>query len=416
MHVTGVPFGERSERLRQIHRLTNSAVLHNSESLCKLLRYLADHTVDQPGLALKEYQIATEVFGRAQDFDPKVDATVRVQTGRLRAKIVEYYAGEGANDPIVVEVPKGSYTLTFRHRVESAPVPANVRPPVIGMEAPAEPPRAVPVLVGLWLVTLTVAAVMGGLWWRERSRAPEKDIVAPPAALATLWRGFSSTEPPLVIYSNAEFVGRPETGMRYRNPVRDQGRVVLDHYTGVGEVIAILELERLFRLFNIEARVRRGRLLSYDDAKDSNLVFVGSPTENLSLRDLPGPKHFAFRTVTNGPRKGDLSIVNLQPRYGEQGAYLASPDTPLREDYALIALTPGINPARWVYVLAGTTTLGTQAAVEFVCHQQGAEQLLKQLNSKPPGPRPQFEAILQVQVSKGVPVQSQLVAVHKTAD
>src|SRR2546425_3577564 len=111
---------EREQFLGQIERLVSSHALHGSESLCKLLRYLAKHAVEHPGSTLKEYQIATEVFGRPSNFDPQLDSTVRVQAGRLRVKLAEYYASNGAEDTIVVELPKGAYALSFHHR--GAPV------------------------------------------------------------------------------------------------------------------------------------------------------------------------------------------------------------------------------------------------------------------------------------------------------
>src|SRR5207245_5107336 len=107
-HGSGQYFG-------QIERLVSSHTLHGSESLCRLLRYLAERSLDHPGVALKEYQIATEVFGRSSDFDPQLDSTVRVQAGRLRGKLAEYYASNGAEDTIVVELPKGAYALSFHH-------------------------------------------------------------------------------------------------------------------------------------------------------------------------------------------------------------------------------------------------------------------------------------------------------------
>src|SRR2546421_1361640 len=106
----------RNQHLDQIEQLLSSHSLHGSESLCKLLRYLANHSMDHPGLSPKEYQIATEVFGRQQDFDPHVDSMVRVQAGRLRTKLAEYYASEGAEDQVMVELPKGTYTLAFHPR------------------------------------------------------------------------------------------------------------------------------------------------------------------------------------------------------------------------------------------------------------------------------------------------------------
>src|SRR3982074_3769483 len=103
MFVTRVQSIEREQCLGQIERLVASQGLHGSGSLCKLLRYLAEHSLDHPGSYLKEYQIATEVFGRPHDFDPQHDSTIRVQAGRLRLKLAEYYSSEGADDSLVVE-------------------------------------------------------------------------------------------------------------------------------------------------------------------------------------------------------------------------------------------------------------------------------------------------------------------------
>ncbi len=102
---------EREQYLAQIEKLVGSQILHSSESLCKLLRYLAKHALDHPGTPIKEYQIATEVFGRSADFDPQLDSMVRVQAGRLRGKLAEYYSVNGADDSVVVELPKGTYVL-----------------------------------------------------------------------------------------------------------------------------------------------------------------------------------------------------------------------------------------------------------------------------------------------------------------
>src|ERR1017187_6009457 len=125
MKDTGATSVEREALHSQIEGLNRSSILRGSESLCKLLKYLGEHSLDSPGSSLKEYQIAPEVFGRPADFDSRVDSTVRVQTGRLRSKLAEYYAGEGAPDRLLIEIPKGAYLLTY-----------HVRPPV---ETPAPP-------------------------------------------------------------------------------------------------------------------------------------------------------------------------------------------------------------------------------------------------------------------------------------
>lgn len=413
----------REDVTEQVERLVASPILAHSESLCKLLRYLAEHASDHPKTQVKEYQIATEVFGRPADFDPRLDSTVRVQTGRLRSKLAEYYAGPGSQDQWIIEIPKGAYALGFRERISAelpppAPVPA---PPVAAAATPAAaavPARnLVPVVWALAVALVALSAFVAYLLWREERQAP-RPAAAPaaqlPANLTRFWSVFvDSPDRPIVVFSNAEFVGRPETGMRYYEAARDKHAPILDHYTGVGEVTAIHELDLIFSQLGHRLRVKRGRLLSFDDAKQNDLIFVGSPSENLSLRELPNLQEFAFRRIDRPERRGDLGIVNLRPQPGEPERLLASPTTPLTEDYAVVALVPGMGSNRWAMILAGTTTIGTQAAVEFVCRPSQVDELFQRLAPIPAGARPPlFEAVLRVKVSSGVPVSTQLLALH----
>src|SRR5437764_15193125 len=123
---------DRDRFFQQIEKLVGSRALHGSESLCRLLQYLAKHAVEHSGTPLKEYQIATELYGRPADFDPQVDSTIRVQAGRLRAKLSDYYASEGVHDPIIIELPRGAYLLSFHERTSGharpKPRPVTVPP------------------------------------------------------------------------------------------------------------------------------------------------------------------------------------------------------------------------------------------------------------------------------------------------
>ena len=71
--------------------------------------------------------------------------------------------------------------------------------------------------------------------------------------------------------------------MHYFNAASDPRGFILDHYTGVGEVLAVHQLDRVFTLLNRQIRVKRGALFSLDDAKNNDLIFIGSPAENLTL-------------------------------------------------------------------------------------------------------------------------------------
>ena len=405
---------EREQCLAQIEKLASSQVLHGSESLCKLLRYLAKHALDHPGTPIKEYQIATEVFGRSDDFDPQLDSMVRVQAGRLRGKLAEYYSVNGSDDPIVVELPRGTYVVAFHHRT-SAGRPHHTPP--VESERRTEPGhrKLVAATISLGVLAVAAIAISGLLWSRNSAQAgSSREGELAPAAFRVFWNGFvSGQQEPWVIFSNAAFVGRPETGMRYYDGTRDKGSFILDHYTGVGEVLAVHELDRVFGLLRRQIRLKRGNLFSLDDAKNNNLIFVGSPFENLTLLEIPGTQEFIFRRMPSGPRKGDEAIMNVHPQPGESKEYFPSPgNAPLTEDYAVVGLVRGLNPGQAVLILAGTTTIGTQAAVEYVCRQSSVEELLLRLPVSQAGQLKPFEAVIRVKVTRGVPVESALVALR----
>lgn len=422
-HVTNV-----DPRLVEIDKLVNSHTLHGSESLCKLLRYLADHALKHPGTALKEYQIATETFGRPADFDPHLDSLVRVMAGRLRTKLSEYYSSEGADDPIIVELPKGTYSLAF-HDASTSPKP------ILQPHHEAEPVAASParktsllalglaVLLGIAIVAIAVLlltrnpAANGAAVTGERTPVAAGTDEVAPEAFRVFWQPFTSgPEAPWVIFSNGTFVGRAEIGLRYFNPAKDSREAIDDHYTGVGEVLAVHDLDHVFGQLHRQIRVKRGSLFSLDDAQNNNLIFVGSPAENLTLLDIPSTHEFVFQRLTSGPRKGDLAVINVHPQPGEEKMFLSTPPgTSLTQDYAIIGLVPGMNPARSFLILAGTTTIGTQAAAEYVSRQDSLEQLLLRLSVSETGAIKPFEVVLRVKVVRGVPVARELVALRKVA-
>jgi hypothetical protein len=106
---------------RQLERILASPGFLRNERMSRFLRFLAEQQMEGNGGQLKESVIAVEVFGRKPDHDPAQDSIVRTEAGRLRGRLAEYYVGEGKDDAVVIELPKGGYTPAFRFRDPASP-------------------------------------------------------------------------------------------------------------------------------------------------------------------------------------------------------------------------------------------------------------------------------------------------------
>src|SRR5687768_12054220 len=112
---------------KQLERMLASRAFSGSARLRGFLQHVVEKTLAGEGDQLKEYAIGTDVFERDDQYDPRIDSIVRVEAGRLRAKIDEYYATEGAADPVVIRIARGTYVPVFESRV-MAPAPPDSVP------------------------------------------------------------------------------------------------------------------------------------------------------------------------------------------------------------------------------------------------------------------------------------------------
>lgn len=183
------------------------AVLHSRTfaknlRLSSLLEYLCTRCFRGEADALKEYNIATDVFGRPAEFDQSQDAIVRVEMHRLRKKLAEFYATEGAQEPVEIVIHSGRYLPEFvlRHKAGMAPEEARPEPtpePVSWREhaQPATGSRRSP----MWLIiALLVAglATTGAILWR--SGVVRQQVLPAPGSAMEL--------PPMIIPPSSESV------------------------------------------------------------------------------------------------------------------------------------------------------------------------------------------------------------------
>jgi TolB-like protein len=147
----------------QLERVLSSRDFSRNERLSRFLRFVVERHLEGRDNELKESLIGIEVFGRKADYDPKEDAIVRTEAIRLRARLSKYYEGEGSRDPVIIELPKGGYTPSFRRPEAAEPLKA-------------KPRRLwVPVAVAVLAVVLAAA----GWWWARHRNEPVVIAVLP---------------------------------------------------------------------------------------------------------------------------------------------------------------------------------------------------------------------------------------------
>jgi len=159
------PNAQRDQAVRrELDTILSSQGFVQSKRLTEFLRFVVERHLDGKDDELKETFIAVEVFGRKADYDPKQDSIVRTEAGRLRSKLIEYYAREGRTDSVVIELPKGRYTPVFR----------------ITDVAATDDKRT---LRSLWsrtgLVILSLAIAVIGYWWVTTRNLPIDIAVLP---------------------------------------------------------------------------------------------------------------------------------------------------------------------------------------------------------------------------------------------
>jgi TolB-like protein len=155
----------------ELDRILASKGFASAGRLSRLLRYVVDKTLANEGNQLKEYVVGVEVFDRDDKYDPRLDSIVRVEAGRLRSRLDEYYSAEGANAAVRISLPRGGYVARFEGRGEPTVPPAP--------ESPSRP-RA----WATWPLTIgLVGAVAAMILWLGGSTPTPAETGAPAIAV-----------------------------------------------------------------------------------------------------------------------------------------------------------------------------------------------------------------------------------------
>src|SRR6478735_9533339 len=159
--ASGLSGLDQAEVVRvNLEKVIGSSPFATADRLRRFLRYIVEKSLANEGEALKEYPIGVEVYGRKPDFDPRIDAIVRVEASRLRGKLREYYETAGRDDAIRIELPKGSYAPLFTPRAD--PAPSCVELAALYSENPAQGKSRSAIF---WVAILVFAALASFLAW-----------------------------------------------------------------------------------------------------------------------------------------------------------------------------------------------------------------------------------------------------------
>lgn len=407
--------GGRLAARDELERVLHSDTFRNAEVLRSLLAYIGEKSLADPAVELKEYTIGIEACGKPESYDPQKDASVRVQVGRLRQKLEEYFQGEGASDQVVLDLPKGRFALVSRPRIRQAPPGRLARLRRL--------PRSTVVLLALLAVSLIWAAA---LWLRLQERETRLRVsnqMATVRAFAPVWGPFFSREvPSVVIFGSPGFFASaryPLFARLYDQTDPDDPKSSPEFgevnarigplsgprfdYASMGDAIAVQRLTAFFGSAGISLRALPAHLAVWETIHDSNLIFVGAWRMHPLLRRLPVTQDFEL-----GP---DSQIYNRKPQPGEQEIYT----TPSHRDvmtYAVVGLYPGLKPGREVMVLTAHSSPGASAAADFITSPSSMTIVQDRIGLSASGPRKFFQMLLRIHVDNDVPVKTDYVTHH----
>lgn len=176
-------------------------------------------------------------------------------------------------------------------------------------------------------------------------------------------------------------------------------------------------LTRQLDALGVSSQLKRSLLFTWDEARSSNLIFVGGQSQNPALAQFTRLEKFNFikdpHEDVEFPMPG---IRNEKPLAGEQTNYISSYAPTNGTEYAVVALVPGVSPSRRILILAGASTFGTEAAADFACDPASLDGLLFRLHVSRGGKVPTFEALLKLDVRGGTPSEPRLELVHRRSD
>lgn len=422
-----------------VERIVASAAFVKSPRLCSILLFICERSLSGRNDEINELNIGIMVFGRAQNYDPSIDGIVRSHASRLRQRLEQYYADEGANEPICLTIPKGGYVPVFQQKVPDWPTQEIELAASDEYLEPAAPlgdsllssgERLNRRLVSVLSLALVLAcACIGYLLAYPRFHT---GTVQNQAAKHLFWKNFfAEGHPTLVICSdtgltilesltgNDVSLGEYLSGNYRVNILPPAGataqtaQILAEHrYT------SIVDTEIVSRLYRVASgsvngiQVRYSRDVRPNDLKSGSVILLGTKEGTPWIELFEDKMNFRVR---HNQGWGSFSVLNRAPRDKESARYDCAPSDPAHKVYGLVALRPNLSGSGQVLILEGTSMAGTESAADFVFDDARLLPFLAGIR-QPNGALPYFELLLQSNNMNGNASHSEVVAYRTSSD
>ena len=425
------------EKRALIDRIVASTQFKRSTRLRDFLLYVGGQALKDGCPDIHEQEIGAKVFGRPSAYDRGQDNIVRVSATELRKRIELYFASEGANETLILEIPRGGYKpIFYRRAAELRSGPAlsteTFQPGNAALhDTPAAPPVrerrnyrlhlvwaavCVAVLAAACLLLLQQDRTMhklrypwdgkpavSALWQDFVKPSQQTDVVLPDASLS-IREELTGHPISLSDYINRQYMNETESLAVSKDRRDDLSDIYSHNLVAFGDFRAAQEILALSPVGS-SLHLTLSRFFQAESVKTDNLILIGGKKANpwVDLFDDQMTFSLDYDNVT-----GRGYVVNRHPRTGEAASYTPSSLYPNGfVGYSVVAYLPNPSHNGSAIILTGTDSDATSAAAEFLTSEEQLGKFRKTIGVER---FPYFEILLKTSRLSGTSLSSNVLA------
>ena len=400
---TGLSASILDERRALLQRVLWSRQIEKSARIRDFVVYVCERALREPSVEIHEQEIGYRVFGRAPDYDTTADNIVRVTASQARKKIEQYFASEGASEPVILEIPKGHYVPVFRERDVAGAETAGALEPrerrwvwrAVVVLAACAPLLAV--VAGWSLVKLRserLAArseleanpAVHALWSQLLPRGGRTDVVVSDSSLS-LFQELLDRQLTLSEYPKPD-LWMPSGGMSQNPDLRlFAQRAAQRQFTSLASVTTAYRIAQIAGKDQSQISISSARNFNVRQIKSDNVILLGSTRANPWAELIEDRLNFRFGF---DQQSRYAYFENRDPRPGESKLYRTDSGV----SYCQIAFLPNLGKTGNILAISGTETEGTEGGGEFITNERSLEQIQSLARPDREGRLPYFEILL----------------------